>query len=217
LKYPFCGFKSQKPPIFDPFWGMLQRSKNNMVEWYIMMSHFLNHHYIHEYRREMKMKTTGISIAFILMALSLSGTAVAQELYVYPAKGQSQEQLEQDKFNCYTWAKKQTGFDPMQVPEATSPPAQKASPTTSPVRGAARGAAVGAIGGAIAGDTGKGAAIGAASGALIGGMRRRDQIRHQQQAEQQWAEQQASDYQNRRNEYNRAYAACLEAKGYTVN
>ena len=162
------------------------------------------------------MKAIGISMAFIFMALCLSGPALAQELYVFPAKGQSQEQLEQDEFNCYTWAKKQTGFDPMQAPKATSAPPPKTSPTTSPVQGAARGAAVGAIGGAIAGDTGKGAAIGAASGALIGGMRRRDQTRRQQQAEQQWAEQQASNYQNRRNEYNRAYAACLEAKGYTV-
>jgi hypothetical protein len=47
-------------------------------------------------------------------------------------------------------------------------------------------------------------------------MRRRDQAGRQQQAEQQWAQDQAAQYTHRRNEYNRAYAACLEGKGYTV-
>ena len=40
-----------------------------------------------------------------------AGTAVAQELIVFPAKGQSNDQMEQDKFSCYTWAKNETGFD----------------------------------------------------------------------------------------------------------
>jgi hypothetical protein len=41
---------------------------------------------------------------------------------IYPAKGQSQEQTEKDKFERYTWAKQQTGFDPMETPTATAPP-----------------------------------------------------------------------------------------------
>jgi hypothetical protein len=64
---------------------------------------------------------------------------------------------------------------------------------------------VGAVGGAIGGNAGKGAAIGAATGALVGGVRRNDQRRA---AEAQQA--QASDA------YGRAYAACLEGRGYTV-
>ena len=64
--------------------------------------------------------------------------------------------------------------------------------------------------------TQKGAAIGAASGALVGGMRRRDQQRQQQQAEQQWAQQETANYANQRNNYNRAYGACLEGRGYSV-
>ena len=154
----------------------------------------------------------------ILLGLTalVAGPALAQDLIVFPAKGQSQEQMERDKFDCYQWAKQQTGFDPMEMPQATAPPPQTASSGARPLRGAARGAAVGAVGGAIAGDTGKGAAIGAASGALIGGIRRRDQARQQQQAQQQWAEQQAAEYSQKRHTYNRAYAACLEGKGYTV-
>ena len=65
-------------------------------------------------------------------------------------------------------------------------------------------------------DAGKGAAAGAAAGALMGGMRRRDQMAQQKQKEQEWAQKEAANYEARRNEYNRAYTACLEAKGYTV-
>jgi hypothetical protein len=160
-------------------------------------------------------KASGIIVLVLFAALS-TGAAWAQDMFVFPAKGQSDEQMERDKYECYQWAKKQTGFDPMKVPQASSPPPQTSSSGARPLRGAARGAAVGAAGGAIAGDAGRGAAIGAASGALIGGMRRRDQGRKQQQAEQQWAEQQAAEYSQKRNAYNRAYAACLEGKGYTV-
>ena len=57
-----------------------------------------------------------------LAAVFLHGTAVAQELVIYPAKGQSNEQTEKDKYACYSWAKGQTGFDPMVAPQATIPP-----------------------------------------------------------------------------------------------
>jgi hypothetical protein len=155
-------------------------------------------------------------LVFLLLATLATGPVLAQELYVYPSKGQSQEQLEKDKFDCYQWAKQTTGFDPMQQPTATAPSPGKEAPRGGVLPGAARGAALGAVGGAIAGDTGKGAAIGAATGALFGGMRRRDQQRQQQQAEQQWAQEQSAQYSYKRNEYNRAYGACLEGKGYTV-
>lgn len=162
------------------------------------------------------MKRTKQMLTVVFLSLFIVAPALAQELFIYPTKGQSQEQLEKDKFNCYTWAKKQTGFDPMEVPKATTPPPGQEAPQGGLVRGAARGATVGVVGGAIAGDAGKGAAIGAATGALFGGMRRRDQARRRQQAEQQWAQEQAAAYTQKRNAYNRAYGACLEGKGYTV-
>jgi hypothetical protein len=162
------------------------------------------------------MKTIFWIIFVALLAGLMTGQSRGSELYVFPNKGQSQDQIEQDKYQCYTWAKRQTGFDPMQKPQATTPPPQGAGTSASPLGGAARGALVGVTAGAIAGDAGKGAAIGAASGALIGGMRRREYARRQYQAEQQWAQEQAAQYTHRRNEYNRAYAACLEGKGYTV-
>ena len=155
-------------------------------------------------------------LSWVLFALLFTGPAVAQDFVIYPAKGQSQEQMEKDKFECYTWAKQQTGFDPMQAPTATAPPPQQEAKQGGLVRGAARGALVGVTVGAIAGDAGKGAAVGAASGGLLGGMRRRDQVRQEEKAQDQWAQDQANQYARRRNEYNRAYSACLEGKGYTV-
>jgi hypothetical protein len=34
------------------------------------------------------------------------------DVVVYPAKGQSPEQLDRDRYECHNWAVKQTGFDP---------------------------------------------------------------------------------------------------------
>ena len=147
--------------------------------------------------------------AFVLAGLMLaSAHGLAQELYVYPAKGQSQAQQDKDRYECHSWAVQQTGFDPSQ-PTSTAQ-GGSAPPQGGLVRGAARGAAVGAVGGAIAGNAGKGAAIGAGTGALIGGMRRADQRRQQQY-------QAASVSSDQRAAYNRAMTACLQGRGYTVN
>ncbi len=160
-----------------------------------------------------------IMVFFFIVSLLLqvSTEAFAQsDMFIYPKEGQSNEQMEQDKYSCYGWAKKQTGFDPMEVPQATAPPPQKQAKKGGMLRGAAGGALLGAGIGSISGDAGAGAAIGAGAGALFGGARRNKQVKQQQQAEQQWAQDQSSQYAQRRNSYNRAYAACLEARGYTV-
>ena len=162
------------------------------------------------------MKKLKLFLVCFVMGLFAVPPVFAQDPIIYPNKGQGAEQQEKDKFECYTWARDQTGFDPMQTPTATAPPPAQQAPQSNAVRGAAGGALAGVAVGAIAGDAGKGAAIGAASGALIGGMRRHDQQRQQQQAQQQWEQEQAANYANQRNSYNRAYGACLEGRGYTV-
>jgi hypothetical protein len=68
------------------------------------------------------MKRNLTSIVWPLFAALVVGPAFADDLYVFPSKGQSQEQMERDKYDCYQWAKRQTGFDPMQRPQATAPP-----------------------------------------------------------------------------------------------
>ena len=163
------------------------------------------------------MRTTIILAMLVFLATFFAGPALAQEPVIYPAKGQSQDQMEKDKFECYSWAKKESGFDPMQPPQATEAPPKQEAQKGGAGRGAARGAAVGYAGGKIVSGSGStGAKAGAVTGALVGGMRRRDQARQQQQAEQQWAEQQTAQYAQQRNNYNRNHAACLEGRGYTV-
>ncbi len=94
-----------------------------------------------------------------MLSLVLAAQGHAQDLMVYPAQGQSQEQQQRDEFECYNWAKQQSGFGPMAAPQATAPRPQQQSSGGGALGGAARGAAIGAVGGAIAGNAGKGAAI----------------------------------------------------------
>ena len=162
------------------------------------------------------MKKICMSILVSLLIVPVPVMVGAQDFFIYPTKGQSQEQLDKDKYECYEWGKKQTGFDPMATPQESAPPPAKEAPQGGLVKGAARGALVGVAVGAIAGDAGKGAAIGAASGGLMGGMRSRDQAAKQENEQKQWAQQQSAQYEQQRSNYNRAYTGCLEGRGYTV-
>lgn len=158
------------------------------------------------------MSLTRISFVIFLCGICLSGTGVAQELMIFPNADQDKEQQQQDEFTCYNWAKGETDFDPMAVPTATTAPPQEAAPQGGVRRGAVRGAAVGQIVGGDSDSTWKGAAAGAA----VGGMRRNDQKRKEDAERQQWEQEQQQVYAENRNRYNRAYAACMEAKDYTV-
>ncbi len=156
-------------------------------------------------------RTARLVTAALLGALAC-GPAVAQQMYVYPNQGQSPDQQNRDRYECHTWSVQQTGVDPTNPNMAGAPPAYEA-PQGGVLRGGARGAAIGAVGGAIAGNAGKGAAIGAATGALFGGMRRNDQRRRQEQQRRNYQQQQAQST----GAYNRALAACLQGRGYSVN
>jgi len=153
-----------------------------------------------------------ISFAAVLCGICLSGTSVAQELIIFPNADQTKEQQQEDEFTCYNWAKGETGFDPMAVPTATEAPPQQAAQQGGVARGAVRGAAVGQI---VGGDSSS-TWTGAAAGAAVGGMRRNDQKRKEEAERQQWEQEQQQIYAENRNRYNRAYAACMEAKDYTV-
>ena len=148
------------------------------------------------------------SFAATLCGICLSAPSVSQELMVFPNADQSKDQQQQDEFACYGWAKGETGFDPMAVPTATEPPPQQGGMG----RGAVRGAAVGQLAGGNSSSTKSGAAAGAA----VGGMRRQDQKRQEAAEQQRWEQEQQQIYAENRNRYNRAYAACMEGKDYTV-
>lgn len=134
-------------------------------------------------------------------------------LYVYPAKGQTTDQQNTDESDCYTWAVQQSGYDPINPTSVQAQQVQSNAPAST-VKGSAGGAAVGAAIGAISGNAGEGAAIGAISGAVLG--HRRGKM--EQSAEQGQANQQAAQTnQNLVDGFKKAYTACLQAKGYTVN
>lgn len=150
-------------------------------------------------------------LTLCLAAALSAGPVLAAELYIYPNKGQSQEQQSRDRSECHLWAVQQTGYDPSKTQATQAPPPSPSG--GGAVKGAAGGAALGAIGGAIAGDAGKGAAIGAATGGVFGGMRQRQHTRQHQQAQAQQAAQQSAAAGN----YQRALSACLSGRGYTVH
>jgi hypothetical protein len=157
-----------------------------------------------------------LTVLALLFVLPAGSAIAASDMYIYPAKGQDKNKQDEDRYDCHSWAVSQTGFDPSkpQAIASNSAGSQQYRPSQPHVlKGGARGAALGAVGGAIAGDAGKGAAAGAAMGGLAGGFRRLDERR--QQASQQQATAQSAQ-QNQQVAYQRAMAACLEGRGYTV-
>ena len=146
------------------------------------------------------------AICLVLDLSAQSNIAGPLNMYVFPAQGQDKETQDQDEYACYKWAVEQSGIDPINPPDVQADP----NAGTGAVLGtSARGAAAGAAVGAITGSAGQGAAIGATLGAF-GGMRRRRAA--EAGAEQQAAQQEAAMM----NSFKKAFAACLEGKGYTV-
>lgn len=161
------------------------------------------------------LRTLILFLAFVLL-VSVSASAQSGQMFIYPKNNQSQAQQNKDRYECHRWAVQQTGFDPSVTypsnPNALDPQSYRPS-QPHVLKGAARGATLGVVGGAIAGDAGKGAAAGAAMGGMAGGFRRMDERRQQANAQQQQAQSQASQAAAG---YQRAMAACLDGRGYSV-
>jgi len=138
--------------------------------------------------------------------------AKSMGMYVFPAKNQDKATQDKDDADCYRWAIEQSGVDPL---NPTKVEAKKADTSLdgSAVGGAARGAAAGVAIGAIAGDAGKGAAIGAVAGGLAG---RRARLANDQREQQQNNQAAAQQQQAMTDSFKKAFAVCLEGKGYTV-
>jgi len=159
-------------------------------------------------------------IAFLLVfSVWLVSPVWAQDPIVYPAQDQSEDQMEKDKYQCYSWAKNQTGFDPMKTPTTTTgPPAKEKEVWGAGKTGVAGGATGAIVGGAARGKKGavRGGLIGAAGGALIGGARSSSQRNREQQKRKDWERKETNNYARARSEYNRAFGACMEGRGYSV-
>ncbi len=143
--------------------------------------------------------------------------ASASGLYVYPRNGQSVDLQSSDNWQCNRSAVEVTGYDPAN-PSAYTPPqpdraAQGRTLAKSAVLGSAASSAVGAAAGAAIGQAARGAAVGAAGGGMAGLIQGLfsvfSQSGRQQQQQQQIQQQHLSDYQ-------RAFSACMDARGYSV-
>lgn len=159
-------------------------------------------------------------------------------MYAYPKNHQSSDQQGKDEKDCYASAKQNSGVDPQTLQQPTAPTAQqqqaaqqqaaqqagKNVPKGGTVAGSAKGAAGGAAIGAVAGNAGQGAAIGATAGALAG---RRAQKKAEKGAQQQAAQQTAqtqqqaqaqatAQHQGSLDSFKRAFSACMDARGYSV-
>jgi hypothetical protein len=156
-------------------------------------------------------------------------------VFVFGKNGQSADQQLKDESDCYGAAKQQSGIDP-KAPAAAGKTAeqkqaeQKAAakdadtPSGGRAKGAARGAAGGAAIGAIAGDAGKGAGAGAVAGTMRGGMKQREaSAAAQKEAASKVATQQKADEDRAKlahaeglDTFQRAFAACMDARNYSV-
>ena len=146
-----------------------------------------------------------------------TGPVARPRIIIYPAQGQSAQQLDRDRYECNTWAVKQTGFDPSLpgVPAGQRVVVEPAAP-----RGA--NTAVGAIAGAILGaaiagprNAGAGLLLGGVTGAAIGASTDAN-AQAQARAEQLQANRSYAQTEVAARNYRRAIDACLHARGYTT-
>ncbi len=144
------------------------------------------------------MKRITLGLCAIAVLLGATMAAAQSKIFIYPQKGQSPDKQERDEFDCTKWAKQNSGVDP-NAPQAQDEVGTHARGT---VGGAAKGAALGAAVGAIGGNAGKGAGAGAVVGSVAG--------RRRSKASKQAAQAETA------NTYQRAFAACMEGRGYTV-
>lgn len=144
------------------------------------------------------------------------------EVYFYPKQGQSPEQQERDRYECYLWAMEQTGFDPSS-PDLAPHQRVRVVPKPAPGHDTAVGAVTGAMIGAVVSRPGNkvgGAVVGAVAGGALGAAsdaaRQRQAARIQQGYDQAEAERTAM-LEQQASEYRRAMSACLEGRGYAVH
>lgn len=139
------------------------------------------------------------------------------EIFFYPAKGQTREQQERDRYECYLWAREQTGFDPSlpQLAPDQRIDVQPAPTDNKPAAGAMAGAIIGAIT-SPRGEKAEGAVKGAMTGAILGGMAQEAEMREAEQRAQYERNQVNAKLAQQAADYRRAMTACLEGRGYTV-
>lgn len=142
-------------------------------------------------------------------------------VYFYPNNGQTVEEQERDRYECYLWAVDQTGYDPGQQDLA---PHQRivVQPSTPAGTDVAVGAASGAVLGSILAHPharGEGLVFGLIAGSVLGiaaEMNKQDQADKLQQQYDNAEQQHYAQLERQARSYRKAMSACLEGRDYTV-
>jgi hypothetical protein len=168
-----------------------------------------------------------LGIALLVTRLALGD----DQPFIYPAAGQTEQQLADDRFACHREAAGRSGFDPVNaalVPPVRSEPVAVPVPENEKEGAAAVGVLTGAVAGGVLGSAtnnhpGELAAVSAVLGGLIGGAIETEGARAAESVAKAEAEAQMSDQQSqvaaaeaRREAYRLAFMACMQARGYSV-
>jgi hypothetical protein len=139
----------------------------------------------------MTFRLQGLSVCLVALVFAAGCIKNVPRYIVSPAKGQSEQQMNNDEFDCNLQAQKQTGYNPdKSLTEGA---------LLGLLVGGAAGAGLGAAAGAANGIVGTGASVGAIAGGGTGAMLGGPYL-----------------YDKNLNETQRAYYACLETRGYTL-
>jgi hypothetical protein len=147
-----------------------------------------------------------------------AGLLLESQVFFYPPRRQSEERQSRDRYECYLWAVRQTGFDPSKAELA---PHQRVRAIAVPPPGhqVFQGALAGAVVGSMIGyphHTGDGAAIGAGVGALAGAAQAAHVRRQVADYQTDLEARRHAEIERLAHSYRRAMSACLEGRGYSV-
>lgn len=151
-------------------------------------------------------------------------------LFAFPRNNQSADQQLRDETDCYGAARQRTGIDSQTPPPRLSDDEIRAAQLQATANGrqgpgrlsgALRGAAGGAAIGAFTGNPGAGAGIGAVSGTMSSGAAQRSANAQSQQqvnaAVRRAEEELLRQHMQGVDAFQRAFAACMEARNYSVH
>ena len=176
-------------------------------------------------------------LALVLGTSGASQNALsAKQLYIYPNKGQPEEQQAKDRYECYQWAVKNTGVDPNTLEAPRGLAQVRVAIPENPKQGAsAKGTIIGGATGAVIGSlddghgrrhhshTAEGFIIGAIVGSIIGSsverkgaIDAREAARAEAREKEQKNAEARAQYEKAIDSYGRAFSACMEAREYTV-
>lgn len=141
---------------------------------------------------------TLLFILGVLIAGGLAANPILAEEFAYPKKGQSEAQQHQDRLDCSTWASQQSGYT---SGAAASPSSEQNRMSPGFGRGMMRGRMIGEADGNSEGGMMAGGGAGMLRRKL---MEKRAEEKHEK-----------SDSGGNA-AYNRAFKACMEGRGYSV-